>query len=499
MSDANSESWIGRAGAARRDPLDVYRWTFDWNQIRRLDALATFHGVTHVDKSVDELQRERETLEASLERPLDHHAAADARYRRGEPDAAEVNTKLAEERLRLAEGRMLRGPDPAAEKSFAKATADVKAAERASIAAYDAYENSYSLDEDGDIDRDAFQASLDEAYYDRRWLRANEGTLAKIISVDRELEIRDEQRALDRGGWQESDVSRSDTPIKEVGTEESVLLAERSLRETGANRELGRSEVPSVSRDDVPHPVLLDSSWDALGERRRQTLEEQLHPVADWVGQQPDEWVEKRFAELRDERPEFDRKAARHAARLENRLARMTGERDLARDNAALYATGDPQRAAVEERTAMSVQGKLDGIEAELTEMREQGIHPDVALERMEDNRRLFAVYDREKEVRRQLDIAAGAYRASESPSERVVDVLGAEPAGGSAEYRRLAHAIEARHLDPHSPRVEPQLDQGPTNGMSLDEQIDDYRAEAGMALLTPENTPALEHGDRGF
>jgi hypothetical protein len=509
MSDDNATTFIGRDGAGVPDRLNNYRHALGEGYLRKLDAAATYFGPSLVGQSERELEALRAEWESSLESPLDHEQAAQARRYNGGIDSAQDAELIAREELLVQEGRSRspRHQSEASQQALEAARAKVLDAEARLMAEYSEYEGSgLTYDADGDLDMEYFDQVSEEQNYHHSWMTANEPTLARLVAVDRELAIAGELRELELTGESRSQLP-ANAKVKEIGTDASVLLAERGLIESGWDRRLARPEwAQTVYRDEVPHPPLLDSSYDVLPARRSEDLAEQLAPLEEWVAEQPDAWVEQRHAALGAPTPlERDGEGARRAAWLGTRIAIVAGDRDLARDNAALFATSDPQRAGVEATTADAAQAKLDTYERELDGLRREGRVPDGPTPLEQGVGAQQQVYAREYEIRRQLVVAQGVERSIVEPSGLVRERLGPAPEARTPERREweeLVEEVEGRRLDELSARqecLEPEA-HDPAAEQALEERIGYYRAETGLDPAAQEaQRLAVDSGGPGY
>jgi len=397
----------GRGAGLAEDPLDRFAPDLGASLTRKLDLAADFLAPDFAGMTVAQLEAQRDFYRESLP-PLDRERAANIRARDDIVATAEWNLRLAKEAVEIKEGLAAAVPPYARFVPNLVIDEAQKEVEKAEDAIHEAYDAAEALDDD-------FENS-----YHVDWALDNAETLASLISVERELQILEQGSAVAR-----------------VTADEASLLAGRRFAESGWDRYIGgRRSTVVVKRNDVPHPPLLDPSYDALPEPRRQQLESLITPLAEWAARQSDRFIEARRAQFGPTaKAVFDLPAARLASRLD-RLAKVhTQARDIALANAAR----EPEHVNVGQRAADAAQAKLDEIADTREYMR---IEEEGGIEQR--------VYDRELEIREEMSREHAVLTAIEEPSHDVLVEAGPQPPRTSPEYSAWADRVR----DIEDPRI---------------------------------------------
>lgn len=113
MDDGTVPILIGRNGVIVPDPLNRDRRALG-HYAQGIDDVATFHGLSLVEKTDEQLQRLRAELVSALSSELDHERAAHALEWQAGIEDAEDAVALAHEDVVVLEGKSMAGPDESA-------------------------------------------------------------------------------------------------------------------------------------------------------------------------------------------------------------------------------------------------------------------------------------------------------------------------------------------------------------------------------------------------
>jgi len=280
-----------------------------------------------------------------------------------------------------------------------------------------------------------------------------------------------------------------------------------------ADRHAWREEVQRpgaairIERGDVSAPSALDELGGVIGRGRAEALAQRNVPLAQWVQEQPDAWIESRLSELGAADQRLDRDAGRRTASLE--AARETVERELRRaevEGARLEADAEGLKdvgrrramvdaAEVQYRNADEYGAQLERLDEQLERLPAKGDYLKDWTIRDGDRAALSSLYHDERAYRRERDILQAVERSVVDPPAQLQDLIGPAPDRLAAQYDEwvsVARGVEQRRLGSRSATRE--ADGGEARqARVLDQRVARLRETQGMEARAHE--PARDAG----
>lgn len=478
MGSEQDEVLVGREYAAVPDPLNRYRAILGEHHARTIDDAATVIGeelaeysdgslsayATELGSPLDDVDPNRAAKERRMER--EYAATVDGFYSAKEDELAHVGT-----------ARALDSPPL---RRRAKALGEM------ALAARNRFLDSLDLGWVVAHGRENIRIPSASRYMDMYRAMSDWSEAAKWVAAAREQAIRQALHDQDP-----ADARASAAEVKQIGTGGLAGVLEAEDAAEARARDGLVAAAHRVQRNAVSPPSALESLRDVIGERRVDVLAASAKPLAEWLGDNmPDDWIRARHAQLGVPVDSLDRDAARETLRLERALEAALNTRTEARGEAIAFATVDPERAAVAQRTADKAQASVEEVMAGIDHLYSERRHLDLLMVGDDLHLTRAVAYADARERCRHVEIAEVVEASVLDPPAHVTDLIGAAPkldAPERLEWEEITRVVEGDRAARESARQEgtkePPMRER-EDERQLAERIDRFREEQGMEPL---------------